>query len=120
MYSLSIYPGKTEGLKEKVRSILAQFEFQYRIRQWEEKGVPFRTYLYVPETHPESNCGFCEREDEAHVLKVSSLYRSVMLCVIHTCTCFIYRELGTTLGQVVLKNSICSISKKHMMILRLL
>ena len=26
--------------------------------------------LYVPELHPETGEAFCEREDEAHVLKV--------------------------------------------------
>ena len=65
-----IIPGKTETVKDKLRSILAQFEFQYRLQEWEQKGVPFKTYLYVPEVHPETGEVFCEREDEAHVLKV--------------------------------------------------
>ena len=69
MYRFHI-PGKTEGVKDKLRSILAQFEYQHRLQQWEQKGVQFKTYLYVAEVHPETNEIFCEREDEAHVLKV--------------------------------------------------
>ena len=62
--------GKAEGLKDKLRSILAQFEFKQTLKKWEERGVNFRLYLYVPELHPETGEAFCEREDEAHVLKV--------------------------------------------------
>ena len=58
--------GKSESLKDKLRSIIAQFEYQYRIKIWEERGVEFKTYLYVPEVHPETNDIFYEREDEAH------------------------------------------------------
>lgn len=53
-----------------VRSILAQFEYRYQINLWESKGVPFRTYMYVPEIHPLTKEEFHEREDFAHVLKV--------------------------------------------------
>ena len=62
--------GKSESLNDKLRSILAHFEFQQRVLQWEDEGVHFRSHLYVPEVHPETNEVFCEREDEAHVLKV--------------------------------------------------
>ena len=62
--------GKAEGLTDKLRSILAQFEFKQTLKKWEERGVNFRLYLYVPELHPETGESFCEREDEAHVLKV--------------------------------------------------
>ena len=53
-----------------LRSILTQLEFRYVIRQYDERGVPFRTYLHVPEIHPDSGMTFLEREDEGHVLKV--------------------------------------------------
>ena len=77
--------GKNEGLKEKLRSILAQFEFQHHLKQWEDKGVNIRLYLYVPEVHPETGQVFCEREDEAHVLKVPIYTCTVTsMCV---CTC---------------------------------
>ena len=60
--------GKDEGLKDKLQSILAQFEFKYVLKLWEERGVNLRLYLYVPEVHPETGEALCEREDEAHVL----------------------------------------------------
>lgn len=60
-----MYVGQTEGIADKLRSILAQFEFKYRIEQYEAKGIPFTTYLYVPEEHPETKATFYEREDEA-------------------------------------------------------
>lgn len=53
-----------------LRSILAQMEFRYVIRQYDDGGIPFRTYLHVPEVHPETGTTFLEREDEGHVLKV--------------------------------------------------
>lgn len=68
----SLPSGKSEGMADKLRSIVAQFELRHCLQQWEEKGVPFRTHLYVPEVHPVTGEAFCEREDEAHVLKVLS------------------------------------------------
>ena len=38
--------------------------------EWEKKGVPFRSHVYVPEIHPLTGVPFHEREDEAHVFKV--------------------------------------------------
>ena len=66
-----LYTGKSEGQKDKLRSIVAQLEFQYCIQQYHSAGVLFRTHLYVPEIHPETKEAYYEREDEAHVLKVS-------------------------------------------------
>ena len=51
-----------------LRSILAQLEYRHQICTWDEKGVPFRTYMYVPEVHKVTNSVFHEREDFAHVL----------------------------------------------------
>ena len=59
-------------MTHKLRSILSQYEYSYQVRQWDNEGVPFRTHIYVPEMHPISQMPFCEREDEAHVLKVSA------------------------------------------------
>jgi hypothetical protein len=70
------HPGKTEGLTEKLHSILAQFEYQHCISQWAERGVDFKTYLYVAEVHPETDGVFYEREDEAHVCKTLFSYRN--------------------------------------------
>lgn len=56
----------------KMRSILAQAEYSYRVRYFHDvQGVPFRTNAYVPEIHPATGYVFCEREDEGHVLKVT-------------------------------------------------
>ena len=54
-----------------LRSILAQLEFSHLIRKFDDEGTPFRTHLYVPECHPCAGTTFYEREDEAHVLKVT-------------------------------------------------
>jgi len=53
-------------------SILAQYHYAYIIKSFEAKGVMFRMYMYVPENHPETNEVFYEREDEAHLIKVTS------------------------------------------------
>ena len=66
--------GVEERVIDKLRSILAQFEYQYQVCLWDSTGVPFRTYLYVPENHPLAGKEFHEREDFAHVLKVLYLY----------------------------------------------
>ena len=44
--------GIPEDLPDKLRSILAQAEYAYRIREWDAKGVPFRLHAYVPECDP--------------------------------------------------------------------
>ena len=63
--------GKTETDTEVMRSVLAQLEFSYLVRDYSDRlGVPFRQHLYVPETHPITNTPFCEREDEAHVSRL--------------------------------------------------
>ena len=45
-------------------------EYHYQVCKWDDEGVPFRTYLYVPEIHPITKEPFLEREDEGHVFKV--------------------------------------------------
>ena len=64
------YAGRSETETDKVRSILAQLEYQFLIESWEGKGVPFKSHLHVPEVHPITDTLFCEHEDEGHVLKV--------------------------------------------------
>ena len=53
-----------------MRSIMAQLEYKYQVNTWYLNGVPFKTHLYVPEIHPETDEQFCEREDEGHIFKV--------------------------------------------------
>ena len=55
---------------EKLRSFLAQLQYSHDIAEWEKKGVPFRSHIYVPEIHSLTGTHFHEREDEAHVFKV--------------------------------------------------
>ena len=75
-HSCLLIPLLSDGVKEtmiyKLRSILAQFEYKYQVCVWDSKGVPFSTYLYVPENHPLTGKQFHEREDFAHVLKVGT------------------------------------------------
>lgn len=59
-----------ESMADKMRSILAQLDYKYQVDCWCEQGIPFRNHLYVPEIHPVTKMGFCEREDEGHVFKV--------------------------------------------------
>ena len=80
--------GKTETPTKVLLSILAQLEYSYLVRDYSDRqGVPFNQHLYVPQTHPVSNAPFCEREDEAHVLKVCDVcklygcpHRTLWLC----------------------------------------
>lgn len=74
---------KTESFEDKLRSILAQFEFSKTIREYDLKGIHFRAYMYVPERHPDTNEVFYEREDDAHLLKVSKKYISCVKCINH-------------------------------------
>ena len=49
---------------------MSQLDFNYTVRKYDAEGVPFRSNLHVPETHPITGVMFCEREDHGHVLKV--------------------------------------------------
>ncbi len=65
------YTGKSETPGDKLRSVISQFEFTHQVRKYHnEGGVPFCSYLYVPEKHPITERSFHEREDEGHVFKV--------------------------------------------------
>ena len=61
---------KKEDEADVLRSILSQLDFTYTVRKYNAEGVPFRSNLRVPETHPITGVKFCEREDHGHVLKV--------------------------------------------------
>ena len=76
--------GKDESLLDKLRSILAQLEYKHQIDHWHSKGVPFKDHLYVPEVHPFTRLGFCEREDEAHVLKVQADFLCNKACAFNS------------------------------------
>ncbi len=84
--------GKTEDLAGKLRSVLAQLDFAFEINRWTDKGVPFSSKLYVPEVHPTTQVGFCEREDEGHVLKV---WKECTVLLVITCMYTESRKLPT-------------------------
>ena len=42
----------TETDEDKLRSILAHLEYSHQVLEYDKAGVPFRTYMYVPEIHP--------------------------------------------------------------------
>jgi len=104
------YIGKSESYTQKLRSILAQFEFAHEVREWQAKGVPFQTHLYVPEIHPVTQMPFCEREDEAHVLKVRAMLNYGSHYKIAYCSlgCLYYRGLPV-IPKVAVQIS-CSLS----------
>ena len=66
---------------DMLRSILTQMEYQYRVCEWDQKCVPFRTYMYVLEIHHITQKPFLEREDEGHVFKVCVLLYMHVLCI---------------------------------------
>ena len=72
IYLLSLHLGKSESSDEMLRSVLAQLHYRHQVLEWEAKGVPFRTHVYVPEVHSQTGEYFHEREDEGHVFKVGS------------------------------------------------
>ena len=65
---------------DMLKAILAQMEYQHQVCYWDSNGVPFCTYMYVPEIHPITRKEFNEREDFAHVLKVFNIY--IGMCVL--------------------------------------
>eukprot|EP00118_Oscarella_pearsei_P012490 m.92464 g.92464 ORF g.92464 m.92464 type:complete len:335 (+) comp36737_c0_seq8:893-1897(+) len=52
-----------------LRSLLAQLEYSRIVREYDESGVPFRTYMYVPEFDGVTGDFFHDREDHNHILK---------------------------------------------------
>ena len=79
-----------ESEVDMLRSILAQLEFRH-VRKYDESGVPFWTYLHVPEIHSDSGTVFYEREDEGHVfLRYTNSITCIILivCELQHC-CFI-------------------------------
>ena len=91
--------GRDETDVEKLRSILAQLEFSMTIKEWDQKGVPFYQYLYVPEKHPITGIEFYEMEDERQmctlyqvtcIMCVSMMYGPCMCIYVYACVyvCF--------------------------------
>ena len=79
---------------EKLISILAQLEFTHTVKDYDNRGVPFRTHLYVPEVHPVTGKTFYEREDPGHVLKVRTC---IAVCI------YLYKYLALYINQRIAK-----------------
>ena len=73
-FFLYVVIGADETKGDKLRLILAQLDYSHQVIAWDDGGVPFRSHIYVPETHPPTNCECHEREDEGHVFKVECIY----------------------------------------------
>ncbi|KAK3717701.1 hypothetical protein QZH41_009789 [Actinostola sp. cb2023] len=58
-----------ESYLDKLRSLVATYRFRHTLKQFQEDGIDFSLYLYVPETDPTTGEVFHEREDHCHILK---------------------------------------------------
>lgn len=58
-----------ESFIDKLRSIIATCIFRASISHWQDQGVDFSSYMYVPEKDPTTNDYHHEREDHCHILK---------------------------------------------------
>ena len=65
LFSFTI--GKNEDFEDKLRSILAQFHYVHEIEKYEAMGIPFKTYKYVPEHHPETKLTCSMRGRMKHI-----------------------------------------------------
>lgn len=54
---------------DKLRSIVATYQFRADVSYWKECGVDFSKYVYVPEVDPITGETHHERADHNHVLK---------------------------------------------------
>ena len=58
-----------ESLLDKLRSVVATYQFRYDVQYWKGKGVDFSLHLYVPEVDPITEETHHERADHNHLLK---------------------------------------------------
>lgn len=81
MYLMPFRRGRDFG-----RQVAVHFSSDRCVRSWDKKGVPFCSYLYVPETRPILGTEFHQREDEGHVFKVI-IAVILQQCVMSTVLC---------------------------------
>ncbi len=74
-----------ETCADKLRSVHAQLEYTQQVFHYESIGVPFRTFMYMPEASPITGVEFHEREDDAHILKV----KHITIIIIHVLQCIV-------------------------------
>lgn len=77
--------GKEETETDMLRSILAQFEYTSKVKQYCADGVAFDKHLHIPEVHKLSGNVVCQREDEGHIFKVKTCLFTFLL--IQFCVC---------------------------------
>ena len=109
-HNIGFLKGKDETKTEKFRSILAQLEYSYQVNSYNSEGIPFKKHLYVPEVHPSTGVGFCEREDEGHLFKVQYLCEHNILIIL------IFRELVIVTDKAILVTFSWRGLQKHYMI----
>ena len=58
-----------ESLLDKLRSVVATYQFRCDVQQWRHQGVDFSLYVFVPEVDPITGDIHHERADHNHLLK---------------------------------------------------
>ena len=58
-----------ESLLDKLRTVVATYQFRYDVQYWKDNGIDFSQYLYVPEIDPITGETHHERADHNHLLK---------------------------------------------------
>lgn len=58
-----------ESLLDKLRSVVATYQFRCDVQYWKDQGVDFSLYMYVPEVDPITGDFHHERADHNHLLK---------------------------------------------------
>ena len=58
-----------ESLLDKLRTVVATYQFRYDVQYWKDNGVDFSQYLYVSEIDPITGETHHERADHNHLLK---------------------------------------------------
>ena len=68
----SAYPIRVdtpENFLDKLRSLVATYQFRADVEYWKARGVNFTCFIYVPETDPVTGETHHERSDHNHLLK---------------------------------------------------
>ena len=58
-----------ESLLDKLRSVVATYQFRCDVQYWKDQGIDFSLYMYVPEVNPVTGDIHHERADHNHLLK---------------------------------------------------
>jgi len=58
-----------ESVLDKLRSVVAMYQFRCDVQHWKDQGIDFSLYAYVPEVDPITGDIHHERADHNHLLK---------------------------------------------------